>query len=73
MKGVHFLGLALWRGGVLFVAGYIAYQVLRVVLSITDAELELAIAVLLTGVLFLFASVLGERIGDARKERDLDR
>jgi hypothetical protein len=69
VKPIHFLGLALWRGGWVLVVGYLAYQALRVILRMTDAQLELALAVLLTGILFLFLSVLGERIEDAREER----
>jgi membrane protein DedA with SNARE-associated domain len=72
MKKIHFFGLALWRGGLILVLGYLAYQALRVVLKITDAHLELAVAVLLTGAFFLFLSVLLERIEDARKERRQD-
>ena len=69
MKGSHFAGLMLWRGGVVLVAGYVAYQVLRAALSITDSRLELAISVMLTGVLFVFVSVVVERIQDAGAER----
>lgn len=69
MKAIHYAGLALWRGGVLLVVGYLGYKVLRAVLTITDPQLELAIAVLLTGILLVFLSVLGERIEDARAER----
>jgi len=69
MKKTHFWGLALWRGGVVLIGGYLAYQGLRVILSIADAQLELAVAILVTGILFVFASVVGERILDARTER----
>jgi hypothetical protein len=69
MKKSHIAGLVLWRGGIILAVGYLAYQALRVVLTITDVQLELAIAILLTGVLFVFASVVGERIEDARSER----
>lgn len=69
MKPIHLLGLALWRGGWVLVVGYLAYQALRVVLRMTDPQLELAVTVLLTGILLLFLSVLGERIEDAREER----
>jgi hypothetical protein len=69
MKLSHLAGLVLWRGGVVLVGVYIAYQILRAVLTITDTRLELAVGVLLTGVLFVFASVVGERIQDARDER----
>ena len=69
MKPVHFAGLALWRGGVILAVGYVAFLGLRMVLSITDAQLEFAVAVLLTGVVLVFLSVVGERIDDARAER----
>jgi predicted transporter len=69
LKGTHWIGLALFRGGILLASGYVAYIALRAILTITDPQLELGVAVLLTGVLFLFASVLGERIEDAQNER----
>jgi membrane protein implicated in regulation of membrane protease activity len=70
MKTTHLLGLALWRGGVLLVVGYVGFFALRSVLAITDPQLEFALAVALTGVLFVFASVVVERIQDARAEDD---
>ena len=69
MKRSHFAGLMLWRGGVVLVAGYVAYQALRAALPFTDSRLELAISVMLTGVLFVFVSVVVERIQDAGAER----
>ncbi len=69
MRRSHFAGLMLWRGGVVLAAGYVAYQALRAVLSFTDSRLELAISVMLTGVLFVFVSVVVERIQDAGAER----
>lgn len=69
MKWTHLLGLALWRGGVLLVGGYLAYQVLRVVLTITDAQLEIAVAVFLTGLVMVFLSLVVERIEDVQEER----
>lgn len=69
MKRIHVVGLVLWRGGLLMVAGYVSYVAVRAVLSITDAWLEVAIAILLTGVFFVFLSVLGERIQDEREKR----
>ena len=71
MKTTHILGLLLWRGGVALVVGYLGFHALRVILRITDPHLELAVAILLTGVLFLFLSVLLDRIEDARTERNL--
>lgn len=69
MRGTHLIGLALWRGGVLLVGGYLAYQVLRAVLTFTDTQLEVAVAVFLTGLVMVFLSVLVERVLDAKAER----
>jgi hypothetical protein len=69
MRKVHFAGLALWRGGVILVVGYLAYQILRAVLSFTDPQLELAVGLLLTGVFLVFVSVVAEQVRDARSER----
>jgi hypothetical protein len=70
MKWTHLVGLALWRGGVLLVAGYLAYEVLRFVLTITDTQLEAAVAVFLAGLVMVFISLIGERIEDVREERN---
>lgn len=69
MKWILLVGLALWRGGALLVGGYIAYQILRTILTFTDAQLETAVAVFITGLVMVFLSVLVERIQDARDER----
>jgi len=69
MRWIHFVGLVLWRGGALLVGGYLAYQLLRLVLTITDAQLEAAVAIFLTGFVMVALSVLVEQIGDSRKER----
>ena len=69
MTTLHVVGVVLWRGGLLLVGGYVAFAVLRVILSITDIQLEIAVAILLAGLLLVFLSVLGERIVDAREER----
>jgi hypothetical protein len=69
VKWSHLVGLVLWRGGALLVGGYLAYQVLRVVLTFTDAQLETAVAVFLTGLVMVFLSLVVERIEDAQEER----
>ncbi|MDH3733881.1 MAG: hypothetical protein OEU54_10125 [Gemmatimonadota bacterium] len=71
MKKAHVLGLTLWRGGLIAAVGYAAFEALRRVLSITDTQLELAITVVLTGVVLVFLSLVGERIADARAEGGL--
>ena len=69
MRWTHLVGLFLWRGGVLLVGGYLAYEVLRAVLTFTDTQLEIAVAVFLTGLLMVFLSLVVERIQDVRAER----
>lgn len=69
MRGIHLVGLTLWRGGVLLVGGYMAFQLLRLVLTITDMQLETAVAVFLTGLAMVALSVLVEQIEDSREER----
>lgn len=68
MRWTHLVGLTLWRGGVLLVGGYLAYQVLRTVLTFTDTQLEVAVAVFLTGLLMVFVSLVVERIQDVQAE-----
>lgn len=70
MRWILLVGLVLWRGGALLVGGYLAYQALRVILTITDPQLETAVALFLTGLVMVFLSVLIERIQDARDERN---
>lgn len=69
MRLTHLVGLALWRGGILLVGGYIAYQILRALLTFTDMQLEVAVAVFLTGLLMVFLSLVVERIQDLQTER----
>jgi len=70
MKRIHVLGLALWRGGILLVGGYLLYVGLRVVLPISDPMLELGVGLLAVGLVLVLASLVGERIVDARRERE---
>lgn len=72
MKPEQVVGLVLWRGGILLAVGYVAYWGLRSILSITDAQLEFSVAILLTGVVLLFASVVAEQIADARSNEVVD-
>lgn len=70
MRGIHLLGLILWRGGTLLVGGYLAFQLLKQVLTFTDTQLETAVAIFLTGLIMVFLSILIEQIQDSRKERN---
>ena len=71
MNKVQIAGLVLWRGGLVAVVGWAAWAVLKGVLSITDSQLETAVAVSLTGVVLIFISIVVERVEDARQEREL--
>ncbi len=72
MKKTRVFGLVLWRGGLLLVVGYVAFQKLRQILGILDAQLEFAVAMVVTGVAYVFLSVVLERVMDARTERSAD-
>jgi hypothetical protein len=69
MKKSQFLGLVLWRAGILIAGGYLLFLTLRVVLSIADPMLEVGVALVLAGGLFVLASVVMEQIEDARIAR----
>lgn len=68
MKKTHRLGLGLWRGGLLLVVGYVAYDRIRAVLAIADDELEFAVSIFLVGLLFVLISVVMEQVADARAQ-----
>lgn len=68
MKTTHALGLILWRTGILIVGAYSAFLALRLVLRIADPILEVGVALVLAGAVFVLASVVREQIEDARRE-----
>lgn len=69
MKTIHVAGLMLWRGGILLAGGYVLYLMLRFVLRIADPVLEIGTALVILGLLMVLASVIGERVADARREK----
>lgn len=69
MKTIHVVGLMLWRGGILLVGGYVLYLMLRFVLRIVDPVLEIGTALVISGLLMVLASVIGERVADAKREK----
>ena len=72
MKKSQFLGLVLWRAGILIAGGYLLFLTLRVILHITDPVLEAGVALVLAGGLFVLASVVMEQIEDARIARSYE-
>jgi len=68
MKLIHVVGLILWRGGILLVGGYLLYVFLRFVLPIADPVLEVGATLLIGGLVLILASLVGERVVDARRE-----
>lgn len=70
------IGFYLWRGGLLFSAGYLAWEGLargwRVLLAIgVPAQIAAGIGCILVGLGLLMGSLIVERIIDARAERGL--
>ena len=72
MKHTHTVGLILWRIGILIVGGYFAFLALRFILQIADPVLEVGVALVLAGGLFVLVSVVREQIEDARRVRSYE-
>ena len=75
MRRFHLLGLILWRGGLVLVAGYALLEAIRWILRFYDipALVEVGLGLTLAGLVFVLVSLVLERIGDARAERQLGR
>ena len=71
MERTRVVGFVLWRAGIFLIVGYSAFMSLRRLLAFADPQLEIAVSVALTGLVFLFLSVLTERIEDAKEEGSL--
>ena len=73
MRPLQATGLVLWRGGVLFVTGWIGFQVARRFLRLVELpfQLEIAGALMLAGAALVMLSLILERVQDARVEGDL--
>ena len=72
MRKTHVVGLLLWRGGLLLAAGAALFQVCRLLLRFFSLPLvlEVGLGLVGTGLLLLLASVVLERVRDAREERE---
>jgi len=75
MRRVQIIGLLLWRGGVLFLGGTAIYYSMRYILMFFTfpLQVEVGLALILTGIGFVLASVIIERVQDVRKDRELSR
>ena len=73
MRPIHWLGLLLWRGGLLFVGAFVLYETARYLVRFVDlpATLELGFSLLLAGLALVVVSLILERVRDAREEGDL--
>ena len=67
------VGMVLWRGGLLYVSAYAGFRGFRELTRWVELpkQLEIGVAIGLTGFAFLIASVIVERVQDARAEGDL--
>ena len=75
LRPVELLGLALWRGGLLFVAAWSFFRGARHVLRLLELplQLEVGFGLVVSGLGMLMLSLVLERIQDARAEGDLSR
>lgn len=73
MRKSQVIGLILWRGGLLFVASVLLYEGAWWLLFFVDvpAQLKVGIGLAIAGSVLVLASLIAERIADARREGDL--
>ena len=73
MRKTHLVGLLLWRGGWLLIAGTALFEAARWALQFLElpAQLEIGIGFLAVGLLLVFVSLILERLQDARAEQGL--
>lgn len=70
---VQLVGFLCWRGGLLLVASYSFFRIARLVLQNMDlpAQLQVGFSLALAGAALVLASLIQERVADARNEGDL--
>lgn len=75
MTRVQVAGFLCWRAGLLLLAAYSFYRVARLVLTYAElpTQLEVGAGLALGGAAMVFASLVAERVQDARAERELQR
>jgi energy-converting hydrogenase Eha subunit C len=72
MRASHIVGLLLWRGGLLLVAGTVVYLGLQRLLRFMEMplQLEIGVALLLSGLVMVLVSLVLENIQDGRRARE---
>jgi hypothetical protein len=72
MKRTHLLGLLLWRGGLLMVGAFLLIEGARWLLRFVDlpVPVEIGGGLVLAGIGLVLASLIVERVADARAERE---
>ena len=73
MRALRLAGLILWRSGLLLVGGYAFFRGARLALRFVELPLELEVGagLVLAGLGLVLASLVWERVLDARQEGDL--
>lgn len=73
VTATQLIGLLLWRSGILLVASYSLFRLARWVLRFVDLplQLEVGFGLALAGGALVFASLVIERLRDAKAEGEL--
>ncbi len=73
MRRGQWIGLVLWRGGLLLAVAWGLYETVRAILRFIDvpSEVEIGLGLILAGLVLLMVSLVAERIRDRRAEGDL--
>ena len=72
-RSIQIIGLLLWRTGLLLAGGTGVYRVTNFLLQFIElpTQLEIGLGLIFSGSVFFLASLVVERIADARMEGDL--
>jgi hypothetical protein len=73
VKHIQIIGLLLWRGGLLLVAGTVVFEVARLLLRLValPVQLEIGFGLVVAGGALVLISLILERIQDLRIEGNL--
>lgn len=73
MQSLHWLGVVLWRGGLLFAAAAALFEAARSILRFVDIppQLEAGFGCIIAGMILVIVSLILERLRDQRIEGDL--